>query len=191
MYQQQWNKIAKKVNFNLEINTDIFTEHVPFNARILDFGCGYGRVSKLLWDLGYRNIIRVDSSAKMIERGKREFPELQLEILEENLIPYPDSSFDALIACAVFTCITSQKIRDRLIRELYRVLKPEGILHMVEFCSEPSKSFTANIGIPMLYSTPLELKELACMLEPVSEEINNTKTMGGDSENSYSLFARK
>jgi ubiquinone/menaquinone biosynthesis C-methylase UbiE len=112
-------------------------------------------------------------------------------MLEGEVLPYSDSSFDAIVACAVFTCITSQATRDNQFGELCRVLKTEGLLHMVEFCSEPSKSFTASIGIPMVYSTPLELRNLAHALQLVSEKVFNTSTMGGHQVYGYSLFAKK
>lgn len=191
MSQHKWDRIAEDVSFNLEIDIKRFRNNVPLESRILDFGCGYGRVGKILWDSGYKNTIGVDPSEKMIERGKRDFPELQLEVFSGKDLPYPDNSFDAIVTCAVFTCITSKKIRNYQFKELCRTLRPEGLLHMVEFCSEPSQSFTASIGIPMLHSTPQELRDLAGRLKVVYEEVVNTKTMGGNRANSYSLLARK
>ncbi len=191
MHYDQWNKIAEEVNFNLEVDIDRFRKNIPYDSKVLDFGCGYGRVSNLLLDSAYKHIVGIDSSVNMIERGKREFPDLHLDLLEGEVLPYPDNNFDAIVACGVFTCITSHDIRNKQINELYRALKPEGLLHMVEFCSKPSKLFTASIGVPMLHSTPLELKELAGKFQVVSEEVKSTNTMGGNNADYYSLFARK
>ena len=191
MHQYEWNKIAEDVIFNLEIDLERFSSETPTSSRILDYGCGYGRISKLLWDSGYQNIVGIDSSIKMIERGKREFPELHLDVISEQTLQFPDNSFDAIVACAVFTCITCEETRHFQVKELYRILKPEGLLHMVEFCSEPSRAFTSSIGIPMLHSSPKELRELTRNLEIANEEIINTETMGGNNASSYRLFARK
>ena len=127
----------------------------------------------------------------MIERGAREFPELSLELVTGATLPFPDQSFDAVVACAVFTCITDHKIRLSQINELCRILKPDGLLHMVEFCSESSKLFTASIGVPMLHSSPQELCQLAISLKVVNEEVIKKNTMAGIAASSYSIFARK
>ena len=191
MYQHEWNEVAEEVDFNLEIDLDRFINEVAAEQRILDYGCGYGRISKQLWNSGYHNIVGVDSSQRMIERGSREHPELQLSETSGETLPFLDHSFDAIVACAVFTCITSEEARASQLKELYRILKPKGMLHMVEFCSDPRKSFTSSLGVPMLHSSPKELRELVGSLQITSESIINTNTMTGHNACRYSLFARK
>ena len=41
-------------------------------AKILDFGCGYGRICQKVWRMGYRNVVGYDCSPRMIERGQLE-----------------------------------------------------------------------------------------------------------------------
>ncbi|WP_345847279.1 class I SAM-dependent methyltransferase [Shewanella algae] len=48
MTAQLWDKVANQVNFNLEIDVQRFCQLVRPNARILDLGCGYGRIAKQL-----------------------------------------------------------------------------------------------------------------------------------------------
>ena len=124
MHKHEWNKIAEDVNLNLEIDLERFSSEASTSMRILDYGCGYGRISRLLWDSGYWNVVGIDSSIKMIERGKREFPKLHLDVTSDETLPFLDNSFDAVVACAVFTCITSKETRLTQIKELCRVLKP-------------------------------------------------------------------
>jgi ubiquinone/menaquinone biosynthesis C-methylase UbiE len=191
MYQNEWNKIAEEVRFNLDIDLERFIREVPTASDILDFGCGYGRISKLLCDADYRNIVGVDSSVNMIERGRQEYPELSLEISSGSVLPFSDASFDAVVVCAVFTCITCQDARVSQMNELCRVLKPQGLLHMVEFCADSSETLAPGMGVPMLHSSPAELRELVTALSIIHEEVVSTKTISGNSAKSYSLFARK
>ena len=191
MHQAEWNQIAELVDFNLEVDLVRFCEEVPSEHNVLDFGCGYGRIGNLLRKSGYKNIVGIDASESMIERGKREFPELSLELVTGAALPFSDQSFDAVIACAVFTCITDHKIRRSQFGEICRILKPDGLLHMVEFCSDLSRFFTASIGVPMLHSSIQEFRDLTSPLHIVSEEVIKTNTMNGDAANSYSVFARK
>ena len=109
MHKNEWNEVAEAVSFNLEIDLHRFSSEVSGENRILDYGCGYGRISKQLWDHGYKNIVSVDSSLKMIKRGNTEYPYLKLSAVSGNTLPFPDNSFDVVVVCAVFTCITSHE----------------------------------------------------------------------------------
>ena len=191
MTDNQWNHIADKVNFNLEIDLQRFTKDVSLDSRVLDFGCGYGRISNTLVSRGYTDVYGIDSSIKMIERGKKEFPELSLKHSSSDLLPYPSDYFDAVVACAVFTCITSFEKRTLQIGELYRVLKPAGVLHLVDFTAERTNTHTSSFGITMLHSNPEELRQLVADFSILHEAVNDTNTIGGSPARSYSVFARK
>jgi ubiquinone/menaquinone biosynthesis C-methylase UbiE len=191
MPNSNWDPIASEVNFNLDLDMRNFLNDVEPNSNILDYGCGYGRLSKELHAHGYKNITGIDSSKEMIKRGLACSPQLTLEHVSGPSIPYLDASFDVVIVCAVFTCITSHADRLSSINELYRVLKPGGILHLVEFCSIASNTFESGIGISMRHSSPKELRLLTKNFESYRENIVQTNTMGGNKAKCYSLFATK
>ncbi|MCP8898703.1 class I SAM-dependent methyltransferase [Gilvimarinus xylanilyticus] len=69
MDAEAWDKAAKQVNFNLEIEWSKFQSLVCPQARLLDFGCGYGRIGKKLIHNGYLNVVGVDSAFCMVLRG--------------------------------------------------------------------------------------------------------------------------
>ena len=69
----------------------------------------------------------------MIERGKQQAPYLDLRLKKDAGIDLPDHSADIVILFAVLTCIKSNEEQQTRISEIYRVLKPAGILYINDF----------------------------------------------------------
>ncbi|MGW5655406.1 class I SAM-dependent methyltransferase [Streptomyces humi] len=51
-------------------------------ARILDYGCGYGRVMTQLSDRGFSDVSGTDPSPTLIARARRLRPDLRFTVLE-------------------------------------------------------------------------------------------------------------
>lgn len=117
-----WDSVANSVQFNLEISKTDLVRIIPFQSKILDFGCGYGRISDFLSSIGYRNFVGVDNSKEMITRGASEYPNLDLRYNNSNSLPFPDSDFDAVLTCAVFTCIDDLEVRKTVFSNLNIVI---------------------------------------------------------------------
>src|SRR5688572_21249690 len=100
-----WDSVAEHKEFTHPFNFDQFELMTSRAAHILDYGCGYGRIVNELHNKGYENVVGLDFSSQLISRGKRLFPTLNLNVIENPIIPYPDKSFDAVILFAVLTCI--------------------------------------------------------------------------------------
>lgn len=191
MVLEGWDSVANQVNFNLEIDRKRFRSMVNLPAKVLDFGCGYGRIVKELTESGYTNVIGIDPSSIMVERGLKMFPELSLLHSSTATLPFDDCSFDAVVVCAVFTCIPSLEERVEVVAEIMRVLKPGGFLHIAEFCSEEETVFTAGLGISMRYSRPEELRELFGGFQYVYDEVVGASTMSGKDAQSYRAIVQK
>ncbi|MCX5537742.1 class I SAM-dependent methyltransferase [Streptomyces sp. NBC_00006] len=54
---------------------DMLTDVIPDGAKVMDFGCGDGRVAIPMADLGY-DVTAVDSSQKMLDRLTERAPDL-------------------------------------------------------------------------------------------------------------------
>ncbi len=128
-----WDGVSGTKTFTTPFQVEEFAEYVSKDAVILDVGCGYGRTLNELSQSGYRNLIGVDFSEGMIERGKRQFPQLDLRVMENSSIGLADASVDAVILFAVLTCIPDGAEQRALIAEIRRVLKPGGILYVNDF----------------------------------------------------------
>jgi len=95
--------------------------------RILDLGCGNGRLFQLLKDLKI-NYLGLDFSEKLIKEAKKRYPEEKFIVANALNPPFKDNHFDKVLSLAVFHHLPSKKLRLRFLREAKRVLKPKGIL---------------------------------------------------------------
>lgn len=131
--KEYWNSVANDKEFTTPFHIETFSNVVSTEDRILDVGCGYGRTLNELYCKGYKNLYGIDFSNKMIERGEKQFPWLNLIEQEDDKIPFEDSSFESIILFAVLTCIVDDNHQISLINEIRRVLKPNGILYINDF----------------------------------------------------------
>jgi len=76
--KEYWNSVADEKKFTTPFHIDVFSKYVSKSSKILDVGCGYGRVLNELYNNSYNNLYGIDFSEKMIERGKVLFPYLNL-----------------------------------------------------------------------------------------------------------------
>jgi len=98
---------------------NVIAHHLRRVNTALDFGCGYGRLTFLLYDFA-NFIVGLDSDPKKIELAKNAYknlPQFRFEVFE-GVIPYPDRFFDLIITNTVL-----QHIEDILpvIEEIKRV----------------------------------------------------------------------
>ena len=152
-YKDYWNSVADTKQFTTPFHAEVFGRYVNSNAKILDVGCGYGRTLNELYTIGYRNLTGIDFSSGMIERGKKQFPHLNLIVKNDESIAFPDNHFDAVILFAVLTCIPSDHEQQALIAEIRRVLKPDGILYINDFLLNTDER---NISRYQKYETQYE-----------------------------------
>ncbi|HDM8045205.1 TPA: class I SAM-dependent methyltransferase [Vibrio campbellii] len=187
----EWDSVADLVNFNLQISANDFVAAVPFESKVLDFGCGYGRMTKEILELGYREVIGIDSSQEMVNRGLSECPELDLRHLSTEVLPFSDGEFDSILLCAVLTCIPEQSSRNHVLKELHRVLKPQGIIYLAEFCSDQSLRFVSGTGVSMWHSSKAELEGLLKDFDIESSTLVDNPTMSGHKSKASHIIARK
>lgn len=131
--EEYWNGVSDKKEFTTPFQAEEFSKYVNRDSCILDVGCGYGRTLDELYHNSYRNLIGIDFSSGMIERGKQQFPYLDLRVKEDTNIALPDASVDAVILFAVLTCIRTNEEQEQLLSEIQRVLRPQGILYVNDF----------------------------------------------------------
>lgn len=128
-----WDRVADEKNFTLRPDFHLLETSISKEAFIVDYGCGYGRTLDELYQAGYRNTLGLDFSGRMIARGKKSFPCLNLQIVSSAHTNLPDCSVDMVLLFALLTCITEDEQQQDVMDEVRRILKPGGIVYVMDF----------------------------------------------------------
>jgi ubiquinone/menaquinone biosynthesis C-methylase UbiE len=104
------------------------------SQRILELGCGGGRVALGLLQSGYPEVIATDFSPIMVSLARAvladhdEAWEKCVERQDATALTYPDACFDgAIYAFNGLMCLPSRAHRLAALRSIHRVLKPGGV----------------------------------------------------------------
>ena len=91
-------------------------------TRVLDLCCGTGVVSAAAAARGAQPV-GLDFSAAMLAEARKTHPQLQFDQSDAEALPYPDQSFDAVVANFGVHHLPSP---EKAITEAFRVLSPRG-----------------------------------------------------------------
>ena len=105
---------------------------LPKESKVLDVGCGTGKISEYLSGQGY-SVTGIDINKKALEENKTRNPNIEyLEADITNRLPFADSFFDAITVPYVFVSIIDTRQAQKAAAELIRVLKIGGLLWLCE-----------------------------------------------------------
>jgi SAM-dependent methyltransferase len=113
-------------------------------GALLDFGCGCGRVTRRWLGLRGVDVAGSDTSEEAVEWCRRNLPFARFEL--NGLAPplaFDDGSFDLVYALSVFTHLPVELQLDWM-RELHRVLRPDGLLLLTTHGAAYADGLTAD-----------------------------------------------
>lgn len=101
---------------------------------VLDAGCGWGRLSKLLKDHCAKSadVVGVDVDKLSLQYGRFVNRDATFIHAVIEKLPLKDQVFDAVMAGWVLHEVKSAKGREKAVKEFCRVLKPKGMLYIGE-----------------------------------------------------------
>lgn len=136
-----WKNISgENIPSSLDLYPVIY-QYLQDGYKILDIGCGFGKISLKLSSLGY-SVTGIDINHEAIRLSKVAAESLILEgnssgktefaVGSASELPFSEKSFDLAVMQAFLTSVPEAQERTELIKETFRVLKPGGCLYLVE-----------------------------------------------------------
>ncbi len=98
-------------------------EHLRGSASVLDVGCGEGQISRLAGHVGATRVVGIDPTWAQLSVARVRGGIAAYCRGVADTLPFPDGSFDAVVACLVFEHIDAV---DEALAEVGRVLRPGG-----------------------------------------------------------------
>jgi ubiquinone/menaquinone biosynthesis C-methylase UbiE len=127
---QKYALITQNTLNNDRIQLEEFTTLLPSHAKVLDAGCGAGRDTELLRKKGC-TVTGIDISHNLLEEAKKLYPKCIFMYGDMLQLPFADECFDGVWAHASIVHFDKDKQIIKAVSEIYRVLKPNGIAHIL------------------------------------------------------------
>jgi SAM-dependent methyltransferase len=125
LFLQTGQRSLEDLELALSAVGDTLSEH----ERILEFGCGCGRIMRWMQELGStRTLVGTDIDARAIEWASENLPFARFDV-NDGLPPtrYADGEFDLIVNHSVFTHL-DERYQDLWLAELQRITSPGGLL---------------------------------------------------------------
>lgn len=112
--------------------------------RLLEIGCGTGTVVIMIKQLHPDvEVVGLDPDVKALARARRKAERASVSAQFargfSDKLPYADASFDRVFSSFMFHHLEPEQ-KERTLREVRRVLRPGGTLHLLDFGGPPSSS---------------------------------------------------
>ncbi len=105
--------------------------------RVLDLGCGTGTLTILIKQMHPKaGVVGLDADPKVLEIARAKAAKAGVEIaLNRGMafeLPYADRAFDRVLSSLLLHHLTTES-KQRTLQEVFRILRPGGELHAIDF----------------------------------------------------------
>lgn len=121
-YEVAWSQKGEETKIYKGLRRDVTVRLVSGGERLLDVGCGDGTFAALVKNK-YQEVYGVDISAEAIRRAEGKGIKVFQVNLNSEPLPFAPDYFDTVTCLDVIEHVFDPRV---LIKEIQRVLKPEG-----------------------------------------------------------------
>ena len=197
-----WEHEGANKNFTHEMNP-AWLKDVPLDSWVLDFGCGYGRVSKQLYEMGYTKTIGYDPSRSMISRAAQENPGPAYTFRKEDIL---NQKYSLVVCFALFTSCPEPENQMEIKNIIEKQTARQAFLYISDYLTAENAHYTARyeqnkLGIYGCFGSkdtavfrhhaPDHFSQLFSAWEQLSKETRAGKTLNGNEINISQLFYKK
>jgi len=151
--------------------TNICQGKHPSQMRVLEIGCGAGRVTRALARV-FGQVYAVDVSGEMVKRARQAVKPYRRRVFifrnnGRDLRAIPNRQFDFAFSTVVFQHIPSRDVIENYVREAYRLLRP-GALFKFQVQGDVAVESDAEdtwLGVPFSDEQAVEMAQ-RCGFEP-------------------------
>jgi SAM-dependent methyltransferase len=204
-----WDRVANEKRFSHPLRQDWLGKYLENpEARLLDYGCGYGRTLADLSAAGFENLFGVDFSEAMLARAMFEKPGPRLVRNDGRHLPFQSESFDAVLLFAVLTCMPDDNKQRLLLAETERVLRPGGLIYLSDLLvNDDARNreryergaevfncygvFKLPEGVVVRHHTREWIEEITNPFERLEYELFDVTTMNGNLSAAFQYLGRK
>lgn len=128
--------VPKAVNHYLHdwMISEVKSVFKNYTLKVLDIGCGYGRLSKqILKEYPKSVTFGVDIAERYIDLYNQELaPRGKAFLGDMQKLPFKDSYFDVVFVVTTLMYLTKASEQENALKEMLRVLKPGGYFIVIE-----------------------------------------------------------
>jgi ubiquinone/menaquinone biosynthesis C-methylase UbiE len=138
-------------------------------AHVVDLGCGSGAFTHLLRRAGYQ-VAGLDISGKLVEIGRRKYPDIEFLQGDIERLPFADASFDGVMLSGVVHHFPDPS---RCAGEVFRILRaggrfvafdPNRMNPFMWLYRDPASPFYSSLGVTA-NERPVLAREVAAVFE--------------------------
>ncbi|MBS1773717.1 MAG: methyltransferase domain-containing protein [Bacteroidetes bacterium] len=157
-----------------EVNNDLAT--LPAGAKVLDVGCGTGHFADFIAQKGF-DVVGLEPAKNMISIARELFPKITFVEGISAKIPYPDNSFDYILAIEVFRYLDKAD-NEASFKEFHRVLKPGGKILVTQVSRNASDYYYQYYHLTNVFKRMFGKQLHYCYFTNTQEQTEMVKNAG-------------